>query len=167
MARGRFPSMTALLGLLAVAGYQNREKISEMLSNRDGSGGPSTGGNLGGVVGGASDGHPANTSGLEGLLGGFLGASGLDRLLGGGLSELTDRFRQNGQSQTVDSWVGTGANQDLSSNDLEQALGADTLDELSEQTGLSRDEVLARLTRDLPKAVDHYTPDGQLPPRRS
>lgn len=35
MARGGFPSMTALLGLLAVAGYQNRDKISEMLSNRD------------------------------------------------------------------------------------------------------------------------------------
>ena len=26
-----FPSMTALLGLLAVAGYQNRDKITEML----------------------------------------------------------------------------------------------------------------------------------------
>ena len=30
MSRG-FPSMTALLGLLAVAGYQNRDKIAEML----------------------------------------------------------------------------------------------------------------------------------------
>ena len=30
MNRG-FPSMTALLGLLAVAGYQNRDKIAEML----------------------------------------------------------------------------------------------------------------------------------------
>lgn len=167
MARGGFPSMTALLGLLAVAGYQNRDKISEMLSNRDSSGGTSTGGSLGGILGGSSDRNPARPSGLEGLLGGFLGASGLDRLLGGGLSELTDRFRQNGHSQTVDSWVGTGPNRDVSSQDLEQALGAETLDELSEQTGLSRDEVLARLSRDLPKAVDHYTPEGQLPPHRT
>ena len=30
MSRG-FPSMTALLGLLAIAGYQNRDKIAEML----------------------------------------------------------------------------------------------------------------------------------------
>ena len=30
MSRG-FPSMTALLGLLALAGYQNRDKIAEML----------------------------------------------------------------------------------------------------------------------------------------
>ncbi len=30
MSRG-FPSMTALLGLLAIAGYQNRDKIAELL----------------------------------------------------------------------------------------------------------------------------------------
>ena len=36
MSRG-FPSMTALLALLAIAGYQNRDKIAEMLrgSGRD------------------------------------------------------------------------------------------------------------------------------------
>ena len=38
MSRG-FPSMTALLGLLAVAGYQNREKIAEMLGGLSGSSG--------------------------------------------------------------------------------------------------------------------------------
>jgi hypothetical protein len=31
MSRG-FPSMTALLALLAVAGYQNRDKIAEWLN---------------------------------------------------------------------------------------------------------------------------------------
>ena len=30
MSRG-YPSLTALLGLLAIAGYQNRDKIAEML----------------------------------------------------------------------------------------------------------------------------------------
>ena len=39
MSRG-FPSMTALLGLLAVAGYQNREKLGEMLKGLSGSGTP-------------------------------------------------------------------------------------------------------------------------------
>jgi len=46
---------------------------------------------------------------------------------------------------------------------MEQAIGADTLDELSERTGLSKDEILARLTRELPTAVDRYTPEGRLP----
>ncbi len=167
MARGGFPSMTALLGLLAVAGYQNRDKISELLSNRDAAGGVLTGGNRANVVGGSTGREPERASGLDGLLGGFLDATGLDRLLGGGLSEMTDRFRENGQSETIDTWVGTGPNRDVSSQELEQALGAETLDELSEHTGLSREEVLARLSRELPKAVDHYTPEGQLPPLRT
>jgi uncharacterized protein YidB (DUF937 family) len=34
---------------------------------------------------------------------------------------------------------------------------------LSEQTGLSREELLSRLSRNLPEAVDRYTPDGRLP----
>ena len=33
MSRG-FPSMTALLGLLAIAGYQNRDKLAEMLGGK-------------------------------------------------------------------------------------------------------------------------------------
>ena len=35
MSRG-FPSMTALLGLLAIAGYQNRDKLAEMLGGKAG-----------------------------------------------------------------------------------------------------------------------------------
>ena len=37
MSRG-YPSMTALLGLLAMAGYQNRDKIAEMLRGTAASG---------------------------------------------------------------------------------------------------------------------------------
>ena len=36
MSRG-MPSMTALLGLLAIAGYQNRDKLAEMLGHAAGS----------------------------------------------------------------------------------------------------------------------------------
>lgn len=166
MARGAFPSMTALLGLLAVAGYQNRDKISDMLGNRGTAGGMGSGGGLGSLLGGALGGGMGGASGLGGLLssfGGGAGQSGPDQLLGGGLSELTNRFRQNGHAETVDSWVGTGSNRDVAPHDLEQAIGADTLDELTEQTGLSREELLTRLSRELPKAVDQYTPNGQLP----
>jgi uncharacterized protein YidB (DUF937 family) len=46
---------------------------------------------------------------------------------------------------------------------LEQAIGPDILDTLSRQTGLPQDELLARLSRELPKAVDQYTPHGRLP----
>jgi uncharacterized protein YidB (DUF937 family) len=166
MARG-FPSMTALLGILALAGYQNRDKLAEMLGDTNtaragspagqGSRGTQGGGlaGIGGLLGGSG-------GGLGGLAGGA-GAGGLGGLLAGGLRELTDRFRQNGQSEAVESWVGTGPNRDVAPQELEQAIGDDVLVELSQQTGLPRSEILSRLSRELPKAVDQYTPHGRLP----
>ena len=151
MSRG-FPSMTALLGLLAIAGYQNRDKLAEML----GGGGPKG-------PGGAAPGQPGGQQGgLGGLLEQFKGA-GVGGLLGGGLGELVDRFKQAGQGEVADSWVGTGPNKSVAPTDLERAIGPDVIADLSQKTGLSREELLARLSRELPKAVDQYTPDGRLP----
>ncbi|HEU6441676.1 MAG TPA: YidB family protein [Microvirga sp.] len=149
MSSRGFPSMTALLGLLAIAGYQNRDKIAEMMR--------------GGQQPGASGQSPGQqTGGLGGLLG-SLGGGDAGGLLSGGLGELVDRFRQNGQGETADSWVGTGPNKEIAPQHLEQAIGPDVLDTLTQQTGLSREEIIARLSRDLPRAVDQYTPDGRLP----
>ena len=148
MSRG-YPSMTALLGLLAIAGYQNRDKLGEMLSG------------LGkGTTGSGSQG---GLGGLLGQLGGSGGAATPGGFLGDGLRELVDRFKQSGQGATADSWVGTGPNQQIAPPKLEEAIGPDVLDTLSKQTGLSREELLARLSRELPDAVDKYTPQGRLP----
>jgi uncharacterized protein YidB (DUF937 family) len=143
--------MTALLGLLAIAGYQNRDKLAEM-------------------VRGATSPNPqmpgqpqsAEVGGLGGLLGG-LGTGGVGGLLGGGLSELIERFKQAGQGEAANSWVSTGPNKPIELPQLEQAIGPDVLATLSQHTGLSREELLSRLSRNLPEAVDRYTPDGQLP----
>jgi len=115
-----------------------------------------------GGSGGAPGQQPGQQGGLGGLLEQFKGA-GVGGLLGGGLGELVDRFKQAGQGDVADSWVGTGPNKSVAPNDLEQALGPDVIADLSRRTGLSRDELLARLSRDLPRAVDQYTPDGRLP----
>jgi len=146
MSRG-FPSMTALLGLLAIAGYQNRDKIAEMLGGPNKSGASGQGG----------------IGGLLGQLSGGLGAGGVGGLLSGGLGELVERFKQSGQADTVDSWVNTGPNKQIAPSQVEQAIGPDVLDTLSKQTGLSREEILSRLSRELPNAVDKYTPEGRLP----
>ena len=148
MSRG-FPSMTALLGLLAVAGYQNRDKIAEML-------------------GGAGKSDPAGggQGGLGGLLGQLsssLSGASAGGILSGGLGELVDRFKQAGHSETAESWVGTGPNKPVTPPQLEQAVGPDVLEQLSKQTGLTRQELLARLSRELPNAVDRYTPEGRIP----
>ena len=72
-------------------------------------------------------------------------------------------FKQSGHAETADSWVKTGPNQPIGSDHLEQALGPDVIGTLTERTGLSREELLARLTRELPGAVDKFTPQGRLP----
>jgi uncharacterized protein YidB (DUF937 family) len=146
----RFPSMTALLGLLAIAGYQNRDKLAELLSGKQGPSGTTTPGQTG-------------LGGLLGQLSGSLGAGGVGGLLSGGLGELVERFKQSGQADTVDSWVNTGPNQQIAPSQVEKAIGPDVLETLSKQTGLSREEILARLSRELPEAVDKYTPQGRLP----
>jgi uncharacterized protein YidB (DUF937 family) len=156
MGRG-FPSMTALLALLAVAGYQNRDKLAELLRA------PGTAPELPRAPGGAAGQQPGGLGGLLSNLGGAGAAGGLGSLLGGGLSELVERFKQAGQGDLADSWVGRGPNKEVAPNQLENAIGADTLATLSQQTGLSREEILARLSRELPQAVDKYTPEGRLP----
>jgi uncharacterized protein YidB (DUF937 family) len=174
MTRG-FPSMTALLGLLAVAGYQNRDKLAELLAGAGGNTANTSGapgqprvaqeqgglGGLGGLLGGL--GGAGGLGGLLGNLGGSGGRGGLDGLLGGGLGELVDRFKQNGKGDVAESWVGTGPNKQVDPHSLEQAIGSDVVEELTQHTGLSREEILSRLSRDLPEAVDKYTPEGRLP----
>ena len=142
MSRG-FPSMTALLGLLAIAGYQNRDKIAEMLRGNSG------------TVG-------AGQSGLGGLLS-SLGSAGAGGLLSGGLGELLERFKQTGQEDKVNSWVRTGPNKPVTPSELAQAIGPEGLDALSKQTGMSQEELLTKLSRELPDAIDRYTPQGRLP----
>lgn len=165
MSKG-YPSMTALLGLLAVAGYQNRDKLAELLKGHDHGTSPAqvpsvpktapTG------TGTAGTGGLENFSGLAGLLGGA-GTAGVGGLIASGLSELVDHFTKSGHGETATSWINHGTNRDLPEADLERAIGPETLDHLTRQTGLSRAALLARLSRELPSAIDRYSPDGRLP----
>ena len=81
----------------------------------------------------------------------------------GGLGDLIDRFRQGGLEDIIKSWIGTGPNKAVSPNQLHQALGAETIDRLSAETGLPRDDLLSQLSRALPEVIDKLTPDGKLP----
>ena len=129
-----FPSLAALLGLLAVAGYQNRDKLAEMLRGAQ-------------AKSGASPGSPAGREATPDNLGGLLGGTSVGGLLSGGLRELIDSFKSK----------------PISPQELERAISPEIWANLSEQTGLSRHELLSRLSRELPEAVDKYTPEGRLP----
>lgn len=147
------PSMVALLGLLAVAGFKNRDKIKEMLGGSN---------QASGTTPGSPDQKNAE-GGAPGKMGGLLGGASMASVFGGGLRDLVDRFKQSGHTEAADSWVKTGPNQPIGSDHLEQAIGPEVLRKLAEQTGLSREELLARLSREVPGAVDGLTPNGRLP----
>ena len=135
MANSISPSLTALLGLAAVAGYQNRNKISDFVK---------------GLVGGGTTAAAAPAAAIPGGLAGALGG-------------LVSHMQANGAGNVADSWVGTGANLPINGTQLSQALGPDLVNKISASTGLSPDQLLAQLSAVLPQLVDHMTPQGQMP----
>jgi len=96
-------------------------------------------------------------------LGGVLGGAAAGTVLNGGLGGLLKQLQESGQGDAARSWVGSGQNKTISQGDLANALGSDTLDELSEQTGMDRGDLLSGLSQHLPRFVDQLTPDGRLP----
>jgi uncharacterized protein YidB (DUF937 family) len=80
-----------------------------------------------------------------------------------GLGGLVERFRQGGLEDIIKSWIGTGANRPVTPNQLQQALGPETVDGLSRETGLPREDLLSQLSRLLPEVIDKLSPGGRLP----
>lgn len=149
----RMPSMVALLGLLAFAGYQNRDKIAATIKDaqdrRDTPGAPTSG--LDTVLAGVGD-----------LLGNA--GQGNGNLLTGGLGDLLKGFKTAGHGAVADSWIDPSVpTQGLTPEQVQQAVGDENLDQLSMRTGLSRDELLKRLATAIPEAVDTLTPNGEMP----
>lgn len=143
------PSLLALLGLVAIAGYQNRSKISDMIDDARQSRPGDAGTAQPGFMAGISDMFRAGANG-----GGTLSA---------GLGDLVKRFTSGGHDSTAQSWVTAGPNQHLQGDDVASAIGDETLDDLATKTGLSRDELIRRLTAAVPDVVNKLTPDGRLP----
>ena len=183
----------ALMALLAYRTYQGKGRLADMLGRGASQGGqvPQGGGpgmnapgaaesgGLGGLLGGLFGGSGAGGSqaggmgggglgdllrggGLGGLLGGAGGAAG-GGFMGAGLNELISKMQQNGHGDVANSWVGSGPNSPIAPHQLEQAIGKDTLQELSTETGKPYDTVLSDLVKGLPGTVDKLTPSGRMP----
>lgn len=149
-----------------MGGFQNRNKLAELFteasppSERDNGNTNNPGNTSLEELGGLMD---SLNRGSAGGLGGLFGGASVGSALGGALGSLLDHFGQNGYGQTADSWIRTGANEPIAETELERALGAQMVEELTHHTGLPKQELLARLSRELPKAVDELTPQGTLP----
>ena len=155
---GMSPMTMAILALLAWKG------IKHFTGNQAGSAprpAPAPGNVTAGLPGGGAGGGMSDL--LKGGLGGLLAGGAAGSILSGGLGDLMKQFQQNGLGDQADSWVGSGPNKQISPGDLGSALGADQIEALTSQSGLSRDELLQGLSKFLPDVVNHLTPDGQLP----
>jgi len=81
----------------------------------------------------------------------------------GSLGGLLGKFTSAGLGGQANSWVGTGDNEPLSPDDVEQALGAFEVDRIADAAGLTRDEAKNGLASMIPGLVDKVSPGGSLP----
>jgi uncharacterized protein YidB (DUF937 family) len=161
------PMMMAMLGLLA---YKALKSFTSSPSAAPAGSAPppaNAGGTTAGLPGGLGGGLGGLAGGLgdvlKGPLGGLLAGGAAGTVLSGGLNDLLKQLQQSGQGQAAQSWVGHGPNKDISSDDLAKALGSDQISTLMSHTGLSREDLLAGLSQNLPNVVDQLTPDGRVP----
>jgi uncharacterized protein YidB (DUF937 family) len=150
---GMSPMTMAILALLAY------KAVKHMGGSQSGAApAPSPGGGTAGGLGGGGLGDV-----LKGGLGGLLAGGAAGSVISGGLGDLLKQFQQSGHGETANSWVSQAPNKPISPGDLASALGADKINDLMSQSGLSRQELLNGLSQQLPEVVNHLTPDGRLP----
>jgi len=143
---GISPLTLALMGVLAYRTMKGKGRLADVLGMNPGPGmGTSQG------------------SGGFGGLGGLLAGGGIGNILSGGLGDLLRRFQANGQGDKAQSWIEAGSNKPIEPGELEQALGPERVQWLMEQTGMSKQELMAGLSAKLPEVVDKLTPEGRLP----
>ncbi|MFN8010768.1 MAG: YidB family protein [Holophagaceae bacterium] len=114
--------------------------------------------------------------GLMDMVGGMMGGGGqgggnpmLSAVIGmiqqhpGGIQGLLGQFQQNGLGEQVQSWVGTGQNQEIGAEHVQQALGQEPIAGLAQQLGIGHGEAASSLAQLLPMVIDKLSPQGQLP----
>lgn len=158
---GMSPMTMAILALLA---YKGLKHFGGSQPGATPAPAPTPGGHTvnAGLPGGGTDG-----GGLGGLLtgglGGLLGGAAAGSVISGGLGDLLKQFQQSGHGDTANSWVSNGPNKQIAPGDLANALGADKINSLATQSGMSTDELLQGLSKYLPDVINKLTPDGRLP----
>lgn len=138
------PLMTALLGLLAYSTTKGQSS----------------------PAGSTSQDPKAQRSGLPGFLeglGGLLSGAPQGVALSGGLQDLLDCCRRSGHGDKAESWVASGPNEPIAPQEVAEAIGEDRTRWLTQQTGMSRDQLLSGLSALLPEFVNKLTPNGRIP----
>lgn len=80
----------------------------------------------------------------------------------GGLSGILAKFQDNGLADIAASLVGTGENKPISSQQITDVLGADTIKQMAQKFDLDASVLSSQLAENLPKVVDKMTPNGEV-----
>ncbi len=81
----------------------------------------------------------------------------------GGFAGFLEKFNAAGLGDTVSSWVGSDGNTPVSNEQIESALGEDTLKNIAGQTGLDYTSTTSATAFMTPHVVDALTPNGVVP----
>ena len=79
-----------------------------------------------------------------------------------GLQGIVTQLQKNGYAAQVASWLGNGANLQITPDQLRAALGNEHVRQIAAKMGVPADQALALLAQHLPDAVDQASPDGTL-----
>ena len=80
----------------------------------------------------------------------------------GGLGGLLDKLKASGLGDAVSSWVAKGDNQPVPANELESAVGADTISQIIAKLGVTKEQASSLLAQYLPMVIDRLTPHGKV-----
>ena len=81
----------------------------------------------------------------------------------GGISGLVQAFHSNGLGGVVNSWIGTGPNQSITPEQIQQVLGSGPLQGVAQKLGVSPEQASSTLSQLLPQVMNHLTPNGSVP----
>jgi uncharacterized protein YidB (DUF937 family) len=81
----------------------------------------------------------------------------------GGVGGLVGAFEKNGLGGVASSWVGSGANQPVTVQQVQTGVGPDAISSIASKLGVSPDMASGVLAQLLPHVIDHMTPGGQVP----
>jgi uncharacterized protein YidB (DUF937 family) len=81
----------------------------------------------------------------------------------GGLQGLVRQFQEKGAGDIISSWIGTGQNQTIAPEQLQQVLGDGAIGQIAQKAGISSDQISGLLSQVLPHVIDKATPSGEVP----
>ena len=81
----------------------------------------------------------------------------------GGLQGLTEKLSNSGMGKQVQSWIGTGDNEPISGQQVQQAVDPNELHTMAQNAGMSDEEASEQLAQAMPQMVNEATPQGQIP----